>query len=90
LWAYTWSQGSLGSVLDPSAGFFRGYSKWTLVIILCQVCLTCLFQDFKLDPYFAVSSVLNELPSISRDRYSVMLGELSMQNKRNWAKVTKD
>lgn len=36
LWAYTWSQGSLGSVLDPSAGFFRGYSKWTLVIIFCQ------------------------------------------------------
>lgn len=36
LCAYAWSQGSLGSVLDPSAGFFRGYSKWTLVIIFCQ------------------------------------------------------
>ena len=37
------------------------------------------------DCYFAVSGFLNKLPSISRDCYSVMLGELSMQNKRNWA-----
>ncbi|KAJ7385456.1 hypothetical protein OS493_016540 [Desmophyllum pertusum] len=30
------AQHSLGSVHDTSVGFFRGYSKWTVVIIFCQ------------------------------------------------------
>jgi len=36
LWAYNTSYHSQSSAPDASAGFFRGYSKWTVVIIFCQ------------------------------------------------------
>lgn len=36
LLAYTSTNHSAGTIYDTSAGFFHGYSKWTVVIVFCQ------------------------------------------------------
>lgn len=36
LLAYTSTNHSAGTIYDTSAGFFHGYSKWTVVIFFCQ------------------------------------------------------